>query len=165
MADRDYIREQNIPLEVKLKTLVTDIKFHVVGTVKKVYPSGSRVDVVLPHLTCNMTPVILQGIEVLRMGTSKVQVKYKPNVGDVVIVLAMQNYWSAVKTNTVPAKSEINAQPYSTVTMKAILVQSNEESTDATVIEVSENAVDINTSLDVTLKCNKLTINDHLEVT
>ena len=165
MADRDYIREQNIPLEVKLKTLVNDIKFHVVGTVKKVYPSGSRIDVVLPHLTCNMTPVILQGIEVLRIGTSKVQVKYKPNVGDVVIVLAMQNYWSAVKTNVVPAKSDVNAQPYSTVTMKAILVQSNEEPTNATVIDVGDDTISIDTSLNVKLKCNKLTVNDHLEVT
>ena len=165
MADRDFIREQNIPLEVKLKTLVNDIKFHVVGTVKKVYPSGSRIDVVLPHLTCNMTPVILQGIEVLRMGTSKVLVKYKPNVGDVAIVLAMQNYWSAVKTNTVPAEAEVHAQPYSTVTMKAILVQSNEEPTNATVIDVGDDTINIDTSLNVKLKCNKLTVNDHLEVT
>ena len=89
----DYVRQRAIPLEVKIRTLVKDIRFNVVGTVSKVNDDGTRIDVTLPYLDCNMQPIVLKGIEVLRPGTHAIIIKYKPVVGDVALVFAMQDYW------------------------------------------------------------------------
>ena len=123
----DYVRQRAIPLEVKIRTLVKDIRFNVVGTVSKVNDDGTRIDVTLPYLDCNMQPIVLKGIEVLRPGTHAIIIKYKPVVGDVALVFAMQDYWVEGQFAHQPEKQSVKAEPYSNVTMKAILVQTNED--------------------------------------
>ena len=174
MSDsNDYARQRAIPLEVKFRTLVKDIRFNVVGTVSKVNNDGTRIDVTLPYLDCNMKPVVLKGIEVLRPGTHNIIVKYKPIVGDVALVFAMQDYWVEGQFNHQPEKQSVKAEPYSNVTMKAILVQTNEDNSDATIVEITDKTLNIKTPLKVnvtvnkneaSVTCDKLTINDHLTV-
>ena len=48
--------------------------------------------------------------------------------------------------------------------MKAILVQTNEDNADATIIELTDETLNIKTPLNVNVTCDKLTINDHLTV-
>lgn len=177
----DYIRQRAIPFEVKLKSLIQDIRFNVVGTVSKVYDEGKRVDVTLPYLDCNMKPIVLAGIEVLRPGTHAITIKYSPEVGDVALVFAMQDYWVEGMFSHQPEKQSVKAEPYSNVTMKAILVQTNEDNEDATIVEVAEDAINITAPFpvnitckdavtidasdqEVSLTCSKCTINDHLTV-
>lgn len=149
----DYVRQRAIPLEVKIRTLVKDIRFNVVGTVSKVNNDGTRIDVTLPYLDCNMQPIVLKGIEILRPGTHNIVVKYKPVVGDVALVFAMQDYWVEGQFNHQPEKQSVKAEPYSNVTMKAILVQTNEDNTDATILDVKEDEITITAPLKTTITC------------
>ena len=57
--------------------------------------------------------------------------------------------------------------------MKAILVQTNEDNSDATTVEITDETLNIKTPLkvnvtvdgnEVAVTCDKLTINDHLTV-
>ena len=178
----DYLRQKSIPFAVKLKATVQNFKFNCIGTVSKVNSDGTRVTVTLPYLDSNLKPIQLQGIEVLRPGTHAVQVKYKPSVGDVALVFAMQDYWSEAKFSATPEKQTVKAEPYGNVTMKAILVQTNEDNDKATIIEVKDNELNITTPLklnvtcekditvdagnsNVIIKSKKTTVNDHLEIT
>ena len=149
----DYIRQRTIPLEVKIRTLVKDIRFNVVGTVSKVNDDGTRVDVTLPYLDCNMQPIVLKGIEVLRPGTHAIIIKYKPVVGDVALVFAMQDYWAEGQFDHKPEEQSVKAEPYSNVTMKAILVQTNEDNSDATIIDVKEEEIAITAPLKTNITC------------
>ena len=149
----DYIRQRTIPLEVKIRTLVKDIRFHVVGTVSKVNEDGTRIDVTLPYLDCNMQPIILKGIEILRPGTHNIIIKYKPVVGDVALVFAMQDYWAEGQFDHKPEEQSVKAEPYSNVTMKAILVQTNEDNSDATIIDVKEEEIAITAPLKTNITC------------
>ena len=149
----DYIRQRDIPLEVKIRTLVKDIRFNVVGTVSKVSEDGTRIDVTLPYLDCNMQPIILKGIEILRPGTHAIIIKYKPVVGDVALVFAMKDYWAEGQFNHQPEKQVVKAEPYSNVTMKAILVQTNEDNSDATIIDVKDDEIAITAPLKTNITC------------
>lgn len=171
--NNEQLRNKSIPFEVKLKYLVQDLRFSLIGTVSKVNSDGTRVDVTLPYLDCNLKPVVFHGIEVLRPGTHALIIKYKPKIGDVAIVLSMQDYWLESKFNQQPEKQSVQAEPYSNVTMKAILVQTNENNADATVVELTDKELNIKTSLKVnvtvdgneaSVTCDKLTINNHLTV-
>ena len=149
----DYIRQRTIPLEVKVRTLVKDIRFNVVGTVSKVNEDGTRIDVTLPYLDCNMQPIVLKGIEILRPGTHNIIIKYKPVVGDVALVFAMQDYWTEGQFDHKPEEQSVKAEPYSNVTMKAILVQTNEDNSDATIIDVKEDEIAITAPLKTDITC------------
>ena len=149
----DYIRQRTIPLEVKVRTLVKDIRFNVVGTVSKVSNDGTRIDLTLPYLDCNMQPIVLKGIEILRPGTHNIIVKYKPVVGDVALVFAMQDYWVEGQFDHKPEEQAVKAEPYSNVTMKAILVQTNEDNDDATIIDVKEEEIAITAPLKTNITC------------
>ena len=149
----DYIRQRTIPLEVKIRTLLKDIRFNVVGTVNKVNDDGTRIDVTLPYLDCNMQPIVLKGIEILRPGTHAIIIKYKPVIGDVALVFAMQDYWAEGQFSHQPEKQSVKAEPYSNVTMKAILVQTNEDNSDATIIDVKDDEIAITAPLKTNITC------------
>ena len=151
--NNEQLRNKSIPFEVKLKYLVQELRFSLIGTVSKVNSDGTRVDVTLPYLDCNLKPVVFQGIEVLRPGTHDLIIKYKPSVGDVAVVLSMQDYWLESKFNQRPEKQSVQAEPYSNVTMKAILVQTNEDNEDATIIDVKEDEIEITAPLKTTITC------------
>lgn len=171
--NNEFLRQQNIPFEVKLKYLMQTTRFNVVGTVSKVYDEGRRVDITLPYLDCNLKPEVLKGIEVLRPGTHNIIVKYEPKIGDVALVFGMQDYWAEGKFAHQPEKQSVQAEPYSNVTMKAILVQTNEDNSNATIVELTDDELNIKTPLKVnvtvngneaSVTCDKLTINNHLTV-
>ena len=148
-----YIRQRTIPLEVKIRTLLKDIRFNVVGTVSKVNDDGTRIDVTLPYLDCNLQPIVLKGIEILRPGTHAIIIKYKPVIGDIALVFAMQDYWVEGQFNHQPEKQSVKAEPYSNVTMKAILVQTNEDNSDATIIDVKDDEIAITAPLKTNITC------------
>lgn len=151
--NNEQLRNKSIPFEVKLKYLIQDLRFSLIGTVSKVNSDGTRVDVTLPYLDCNLKPVVFQGIEVLRPGTHNLIIKYRPKVGDVAIVLSMQDYWLESKFNQQPEKQSVQAEPYSNVTMKAILVQTNEDNSNATIVDIKEDEIAITAPLKTTIVC------------
>lgn len=167
------LREKTIPFEVKLKRLIANMHLNCIGTVAEVSEDGSRVNVSLPYLDCNNKTVTIKGVEVLRPGTNLVKIKIKPEVGDVVLLFAQQDYWSEVEFNHQPMPKATASNAYNDNTIKAILVQTNETNDNATNIEVTDEEINIKTPLKVnvtvddneaTVTCNKLTINDHLTV-
>lgn len=173
MGDMRRIRDKAIPFEVKIKQLITAMHLNCIGTVAAVNDDGSRIDVNLPYLDCNGQIVSIKGVEVLRPGTHLVRIKVKPEVGDVVLLFAQQSYWSKVMFGHKPSKATTSCNKYNDATIKALLVQTNEDNEDATNIEVTDEEINIKTSLKVnvvvdgneaTVTCDKLTINDHLTV-
>ena len=173
MNSASRLREKTIPFEVKLKRLITNMHLNCIGTVAEVSADGSRVNVNLPYLDCNNKPVTIKGVEVLRPGTHLVKVKIKPEVGDVVLLFAQQDYWAEAKFNHQPMVKTTASNAYNDNTIKALLVQTNETNDDATNIEITDKEINIKTPLKVnvtvdgneaTVTCDKLTINDHLTV-
>ena len=151
------LREKTIPFEVKLKRLIANMHLNCIGIVAEVSEDGSRVNVNLPYLDCNNKVVTIKGIEVLRPGTNLVKIKIKPEVGDVVLLFAQQEYWAEVAFAQQPTAKTVASDAYNDNTIKAILVQTNEANDNATNIEVTDEEVKINTPL-------KININDHLTV-
>lgn len=167
------LREKTIPFEVKLKRLIANMHLNCIGIVAEVSEDGSRVNVNLPYLDCNNKTVTIKGVEVLRPGTNLVKIKIKPEVGDVVLLFAQQEYWSEAKFDQQPTPKTTASDPYNDNTIKAILVQTNEANEDATNIEVTDEEINIKTPLKVnvtvddneaTVTCKKLIINNHLTV-
>lgn len=167
------LREKNIPFEVKLKRIIANMHLNCIGIVADVNDDGSRINVNLPYLDCNNKKVTIKGIEVLRFGTHLVKVKVKPEVGDVVLLFAQQDYWAEATFAQQPTTKKIAYDAYNDNTIKALLVQTNEDNEDATNIEITDKEINIKTSLKVnvtvdgneaTVTCDKLTINDHLTV-
>lgn len=162
MEDYRALRSQQVSFDNKIKGLITNIRFSCIGSVKSVYSEGKRIDVVLPYLTVNNEPIVLKGIEVLRPGTHKVKITYTPEVGDAVIVLAMQNYNGTTKFNStqLPQNQCPYFELYGNTTMKALLVQTNEENKDAINISVEDTEIKITCPEKVTINCNAdVTIN------
>lgn len=151
------LREKAIPFEVKLKRLITSMHLNCIGIVADVNADGSRINVNLPYLDCNNKTVTIKGVEVLRPGTNLVKIKIKPEVGDVVMLFAQQDYWAEAKFAQQPTSKKIAYDAYNDNTIKALLVQTNEANDDATNIEVTDEEIKINTPL-------KININNHLTV-
>lgn len=167
------LREKTIPFEVKLKRLIANMHLNCIGIVAEVSEDGSRVNVNLPYLDCNNKTVTIKGVEVLRPGTNLVKIKIKPEVGDVVLLFAQQDYWVEAKFNQQPTPKTTASDAYNDNTIKALLVQTNEANEDATNIEITDKEINIKTPLKVnvtvddneaTVTCKKLTINNHLTV-
>lgn len=167
------LREKTIPFEVKLKRLIANMHLNCIGIVAEVSEDGSRVNVNLPYLDCNNKTVTIKGVEVLRPGTNLVKIKIKPEVGDVVLLFAQQDYWVETKFNQQPTPKNTASDAYNDNTIKALLVQTNETNEDATNIEITDEEINIKTPLKVnvtvddneaTVTCKKLTINNHLTV-
>lgn len=167
------LREKTIPFEVKLKRLIANMHLNCIGIVANVNEDGSRINVNLPYLDCNNKPVTIKGVEVLRPGTNLVKIKIKPEVGDVVLLFAQQEYWAEATFAQQPIAKNVASDAYNDNTIKALLVQTNEDNEDATNIEITDEEVNIKTALKVnvtvdgneaTITCDKLTINDHLTV-
>lgn len=170
MEEYKQLRSKSVSFESKIKSLITAINFSCVGNVSKVYKDGKRIDVTLPYLTVNNTPIEIKGVEVLRPGTHKVKVLYTPEVGDAVIVFAMQNYKQSMQYGQTPLpKSQCPYfDLYGNTTMKALLVQTNEENTEALNIDIKDDQVtiDVPSSIStVNINATKVNINDgHLTV-
>lgn len=147
------LREKTIPFEVKLKRLITSMHLNCIGIVAEVSEDGSRVNVNLPYLDCNNKTVTIKGVEVLRPGTNLVKIKIKPEVGDVVLLFAQQDYWSEVKFNQQPIPKTTVSNPYNDNTIKALLVQTNETNEDATLINIKEDEIEITAPLKTTIVC------------
>lgn len=162
MENYRNLRSQQISFDNKIRGLITNIRFSCIGSVKSVYAEGKRIDVVLPYLTVNNEPIVLKGIEVLRPGTHKVRITYTPEIGDAVIVFAMQNYNGSTKFAPTPLPK--NQCPYfdlyGNTTMKALLVQTNEDNEESISIAIDDTKIDITCPDTVTLNCNAdVTIN------
>lgn len=165
MEEYRNARSTQVSFENKIRSLITDIRFSCIGNVSKVYAKGKRVDVVLPYLTVNNEPITLKGIEVLRQGTHKVRITYTPEVGDAVIVLAMQNYNGSTKFAHTPLPKDQCPyfELYGNTTMKAILVQTNEENTDALNVNIDIENKEVNIDYPdatINLNCKVLKVND-----
>lgn len=183
------LREKTIPFEVKLKRLIANMHLNCIGIVAEVNEDGSRVNVNLPYLDCNNKTVTIKGIEVLRPGTNLVKVKIKPEVGDVVLLFAQQEYWAEAVFAQQPTAKTVAFDAYNDNTIKALLVQTNKDNEDATVIDIKEDEIEITAPLKTTITCkdevnitceanatidasdkevvvkaSKVTINDHLTV-
>lgn len=148
MEEYERLRKNNISVDNIIKGLITNIRFSCIGNVSKVYGKGKRVDVTLPYMTVNNEPIVLKGAEVLRPGTHKVRVVYTPEIGDVAVVFAMQNYYSSGVFGSLPKPKDQCPffDKYGNSTLKAILVQTNEDNEEAVQISIEEK---------VSIVCNK----------
>ena len=161
--NQDFVRQQSIPLEVKLKSLIQSYRFNCIGTVTEVSSSGDRINVVLPYLDSNLRPRIIKGIEVVRLGSHALEIKYKPVVGDVAFVFAFSDYVSSCIYNDSAKKKSVHFDPYSNVTMKALIVHASDDKAKTT-ITIDDSEVTLDTDLELKVNCNKVTINNHLTV-
>jgi len=147
------LREKTIPFEVKLKRLIANMHLNCIGIVADVNSDGSRIDVNLPYLDCNNKAVTIKGVEVLRPGTHLVKIKIKPEIGDVVLLFAQQDYWVEATFAQQPIPKVTASDAYNDNTIKALLVQTNEDNENATLIDVKEDTIEITAPLKTTIIC------------
>lgn len=147
------LREKTIPFEVKLKRLIANMHLNCIGIVADVNSDGSRINVNLPYLDCNNKIVTIKGVEVLRPGTNRVKVKIKPEVGDVVLLFAQQEYWAEATFAQQPTPKIVSSDAYNDNTIKALLVQTNKDNENATLIDIKEDEIEITTPLKTTIVC------------
>ena len=167
METYERLRKNNVSLDNAIKNIITSIHFSCIGNVSKVYGNGKRIDVTLPYMTANNEPIVLKGAEVLRPGTHKVRVTYTPEVGDVAIVFAMQNYYKSGSFGTTPQKMQQCPffDKYGVSTLKAILVQTNEDNDEAVHIDIGEKITIDCPNIEVELNAKSLNVNNgHLTV-
>ena len=148
IRQKNYTKNQQTR-DVVLKTLIIGT-----GNITKVYAKGKRADVALTYMNANGRPVIIRGVELLRMGTSKVGIFVEPNVGDCVILLTTQHYLDEYKVQQLPQMKLPNASLYSNANIKGFVLQPNAELTDGTFIHVdTQNNVTITNSGKTTIVC------------
>ena len=164
MEEYERLRKNNISLDNIIKGLITNIRFSCIGNVSKVYGKGKRVDVTLPYMTVNNESITLKGAEVVRPGTHNVKVTYSPEVGDVALVFAMQNYFPSGVFGALPKPKDQCPffDKYGNATLKAILVQTNEDNEKAVQIDIGEKVsivcnkeidIDLENSSSITVNC------------
>lgn len=169
MEQFERLRASCSSLDNKVKSVITALHFGCVGNVSTVYSEGKRIDVTLPYKDSNGDNVVLKGVEVLRPGTHKVKVVYTPEKGDLALVFAMQDLYIEGKFNNTPLPMEQCPayDRYGDITLKAILVQTNEYNSDALNIEVKDSEVNVtcNSNQTVNIKAKQVNINNgHLTV-
>ena len=148
IRQKNYTKNQQTR-DVVLKTLIIGT-----GNITKVYAKGKRADVSLTYMDASSKPVIVRGVELLRMGTSKVGIFVEPNVGDCVILLTTQHYLDEYKVQQMPQMKLPNASLYSNANIKGFVLQPNAELTDGTFIHVdTQNNVTITNAGKTTIVC------------
>lgn len=148
IRQKNYTKNQQTR-DVVLKTLIIGT-----GNITKVYAKGKRADVAMTYMDANGKPVIVRGVELLRMGTSKVGIFVEPNVGDCVILLTTQHYLDEYKVQQMPQLKLPNASLYSNANIKGFVLQPNAELTDGTFIHVdTQNNVTITNAGKTTIVC------------
>ena len=155
IRQRNYTKNQQTR-DVVLKTLIIGT-----GNILKVYAKGKRADVTLTYADANSKPVIIRGVELLRLGTSKVGVFVEPNIGDCVVLLTTQHYLDEYKVQQTPQMQLPNASLYSNANIKGFVLQPNAELTEGTFIHIdTQNNVSITNKGKVTIICQ-----DEVEIT
>lgn len=164
-------RDKNLSQNTQVEDVIFKHLLIGVGTITKIYNKGRRADVQLPYLDVNLKPTVIKGIELLRIGTRKVSIFVEPSIGDNVLLFATQHYVASLVFGAIPKADLPSTRNYSTATIKGLVVQPNlENETQSDVyMRISENGkvtintpdtVDITVNGDVSLSCNKLTVND-----
>lgn len=174
MDELGAIRQKNYTQNQKVRDVVLRTLIIGTGNITKVYKKGTRVDVVLTYADADGKSINLRGVELMRLGTSKIGIFVEPDVGDCVILFATQHYLDEYKVQQNPLPKRPNASLYSNANIKAFVLQPNAELTDGTLIHITQDNkvtitnksdVTINVNGDVKLTANKVTVNDHLEIT
>lgn len=155
MEDLYTLRGNNVSVDNKIKSLITAIHFNCIGNVSKVYAKGFRVDITLPYLNVNNKPIVLKGVEIVRPGTHKIKINYTPEIGDVALVFATQNYNGSGKfaQPVLPKDQCPYFDPYGDCTLKAILVQTNEDNPSAINIDIEDTNITVSCPSSLTVNC------------
>ena len=152
MDELGIIRQKNYTQNQKVKDIVLRTLIIGTGNIVKVYKKGLRADVALTYVDANNKPIHLRGVELMRLGTSKIGVFIEPEVGDCVILFTTQHYLDEYKVLQNPLPKRPNASLYSNANIKAFVLQPNAELTDGTFIHITQdNKVTITNKSDVNI--------------
>lgn len=152
MDELGVIRQKNYTQNQKVRDVVLRTLIIGTGNITKVYKKGTRADVALTYANADGKPINICGVEIMRLGTSKIGVFVEPDVGDCVILFATQHYLDEYKVQQNPLPKRPNASLYSNANIKAFVLQPNAELTDGTFIHIAQdNKVTITNKSDVTI--------------
>lgn len=120
------------------------IPFSLLAVVSKVYKSGEDPVLCIDCKDINSTmsgkETEYKGIEVVRFGNGKANIYIEPEVGDIVMLFAFQNFSLKQELNQKPAKPQ-GFVPYSVSTMKAVLIQPTDPKDALTNIQIKGDGV------------------------
>ena len=121
------ISNREFPVFTALRSLITDINFINIGTIKKVHDEN-YVDVVLYYKTELGEETVIPAVRLLHIGTTKCKLKIVPAVGDNVLLLCPKNFIETLEYHRQAEMSKKSTLPYGDMNMCGILIR--EESDD-----------------------------------
>ena len=90
------ISNREFPVFTALRSLITDINFINIGTLKKVHDEN-YVDVVLYYKTELGEETVIPAVRLLHIGTTKCKLKIVPAVGDNVLLLCPKDFRETIE--------------------------------------------------------------------
>lgn len=144
---------ETMSMNRKLAKFVENYTFIEVGNIKSLSDDKTMAEVLLPYTKPDGTEVILRGVELLRMGNSKVGIHLMPSVGDCVLLLCPKSYLPQFE-NARTATQRPNFWDYGICNVKALLIQGAQQSNEAVSI-----TVDADSKVAITLNQAEVTIN------
>lgn len=132
------IQNQEIPFYTVLKNLINKTDYINIGCISKIH-SENYVDVTLYYKDTCGKKVVLYGIRLLHIGTTKCKINIVPAVGDNVLLLCPRDYIDKLVNHVEPKVKTFSSSPYGDVNMCGILIKDEADDNVKTTISINEN--------------------------
>ena len=153
------ISNKEFPVFTALRSLITDINFINIGTIKKVHDEN-YVDVVLYYKTELGEETVIPAVRLLHIGTTKCKLKIVPAVGDNVLLLCPKDFIETIEYHRQAEMSKKSTLPYSDMNMCGILIREESDDNVKTEVTVDENGnVSVNTEGNISVDAKKIGLN------
>ncbi len=144
---------QTMSMNRKLSGFIANYTFIEVGNIHALSDDNLRAEVLLPYTEPNGDEVIVKGVELVSLGTSKVGIHLSPSVGDCVLLFCPKSYLEQLE-NARTATQRPNFWDYGLCNMKAFVVQGAQQSDEAVSI-----TVDTDSKVTIALSQAEVTVN------
>ena len=137
---------REMPVYTAIRSLVTDINFINIGTIKKVHDEN-YVDVVLYYKDELGEETIIPAVRLLHIGTTKCKLKIVPAVGDNVLLLCPKDFIEKLEYHRQADVATKSSLPFGDMNMCGILIREESDDNVKTEITIDESGnVSVNTA-------------------
>ena len=140
MADNraNLLYSESASLSASLSNIVNSRNIINVGIITKVIDENF-INVRLYNTDVGSNPTYISAVRLLHIGTSKMKIKVTPAIGDTVLLLANRDFVEVLENNHDKKSADVLVEPYSKITMQAILISPEEDDNNKTAININED--------------------------
>ena len=140
MADNraNLLYGESASLSALLSNIVNSRNIINVGIITKVIDENF-INVRLYNTDITGNSIYISAVRLLHIGTTKLKIKITPAVGDLVLLLASRDFVEVLETNHDKKAADVLVEPYSKITMQAILFSPEGDDNNKTAISINED--------------------------